>query len=166
MADDVEALTCSQVIGLLWGSPEDLTPWDHWYPRVSRPCYDKFKRCPGWAGGGTRTARVRRCDNGFLYDHYDKKLWEWRFARCPKCNVLVLPSKVRWLDWRYVWGWKLREVPGDFREWWKDNFSWGEEDTGEWAAYAGPLEVLRRAPGVLRREARYRITIFMIKHGR
>lgn len=96
-------LTSSQVLGLLTGSGENLTP--RRWPRVSRGCYDKFRRCPGWAGGGLRYARVRRCDNGFL-NYYAtvpggdevKRLWAWRCNRCPECGVLVLPYATRYLD--------------------------------------------------------------------
>lgn len=94
-------LTGSQVLGMLTGSMEG--PAARF--RVSRPCYDKLRRCPGWAGGGLRYARVRRCDNGYLKT-YDEDgmlpLWRWRLYRCPKCQVIVLPYMTRWLDWRWV----------------------------------------------------------------
>ena len=71
--------------------------------RVSRPCYDKFHRCPGWAGGGMRFARVETCRDGYvrLYDEDGMlPLWKWRLAVCdnPDCTVLVLPYLVRWVD--------------------------------------------------------------------
>ena len=37
---------------------------------------------------------------------YDGRLWAWRFNRCYKCRVVVLPSVVRWFDpaWlKYRW---------------------------------------------------------------
>ena len=76
--------------------------------RLSRPCYDKMHRCPGWAGGGNRYARVQRCTDGRLVGAHDdtlytKCLWWLRFNRCTACDVLVLPYAVRFLDptnWR------------------------------------------------------------------
>lgn len=93
--------------------------------RVSRPCYDKLHRCPGWAGGGMRHAKAYRCESGSLAGYggaYYRKdgqprgmHWRrWRFNRCPKCAVVVLPSVVRWLDWRW-WQWKIRRWAGDLK---------------------------------------------------
>ena len=84
--------------------------------RISRPCYDKYWRCPGWAGGGTRHAKRGRCDSGSLsrvitFDAW----WRWRAHQCPTCGVIVLPYMVRWLDWRF-WGWKLRDAKDWLRE--------------------------------------------------
>lgn len=70
--------------------------------RISRPCYDKPHRCPGWAGGGMRYARRQRCPGALLGVSYGPG-WRWRFHRCGTCGVIVLPSNVRWLDpgwWR------------------------------------------------------------------
>jgi hypothetical protein len=77
--------------------------------RISRPCYDKMHRCPGWAGGGMLSAKVVRCDGGYIYrrergDIYVGRWWRFRINRCPTCGVYVLPFAVRWLDprwWRY-----------------------------------------------------------------
>lgn len=72
--------------------------------RLSRPCYDKMHRCPGWAGGGMRGARRDRCPNGRLRREgtlegiYAGRLWRLRFNRCDTCDVLVLPYAVCWLD--------------------------------------------------------------------
>lgn len=67
--------------------------------RISRPCYDKWWRCPGWAGGGMRYAKVDRCDGGSLVT---REAWpvrrKWRFHRCSTCKVIVLPSVIRWVD--------------------------------------------------------------------
>ena len=70
--------------------------------RISRPCYDKMHRCPGWAGGGDLCAKVDRCDNGRITVPYGQPFWKWRFCRCDTCGVLVLPWMVRWLDWRWI----------------------------------------------------------------
>lgn len=84
--------------------------------RVSRPCYDKLHRCPGWAGGGMKYARKAGCDNGHLpRDLYDRRLWRWRPHRCTTCRLVVLPSHVRWVDpswWAYWAPSRLR-----VREW-------------------------------------------------
>ena len=100
--------------------------------RFSRPCYDKPHRCPGWAGGGTRSARVDRCENGsvttlpkihethgyYTVGEHPANNW-WMFGRCiggvidaegnrsEPCGVVTWPYALRWLDWRYVIVWKL-----------------------------------------------------------
>lgn len=83
--------------------------------RISRPCYDKHHRCPGWAGGGMRHARRERCDGGSLARviDYDSPWWKWRAHTCPVCGVLVLPVVIRYADptW-YAW-----TVPFRFRNW-------------------------------------------------
>lgn len=157
---DTGRRTGSQVLGLLTGSPEDLSP--RRWPRVSRPCYDKLRRCPGWAGGGTRSARVRRCDNGFLRTYDEDGMlpfWRLRFYRCPKCGVLVLPYMTRWLDYRY-WGWKRRDLVyryGELKQAARENFSWWDAETGERAGWAGPREIASRLPLVTGRWARSRV---------
>jgi hypothetical protein len=79
--------------------------------RFSRPCYDKYHRCPGWAGGGFKYANISRCDDGtiqtYLKDYSRPKLlWKWRFHRCNKCNVIVFPYHSRWLDPTWIF-WKF-----------------------------------------------------------
>jgi hypothetical protein len=64
-------------------------------------------RCPGWAGGGMRYAKVDRCDNGRLRDPkrehiYEGRSWRWRFNRCDTCDVLVLPYMIRYVDPRWL----------------------------------------------------------------
>lgn len=84
--------------------------------RLSRPCYDKLHRCPGWAGGGMLYPRGEsRCNGGHLNllnasgtDH--KRLLGWRFLRCDTCNVVTWPQVVRWLDWRWWRSWRPRRV--------------------------------------------------------
>jgi len=70
--------------------------------RVSRPCYDKYHRCPGWAGGGLKYAKADRCPgHGYVRTYGEtrmRRLWKWRFHRCDKCGVIVLPYMTRWLD--------------------------------------------------------------------
>jgi hypothetical protein len=70
--------------------------------RISRPCYDKYHRCPGWIGGGMRWAKVDRCpDVGYITTYTEdrmKRLWKWRVHRCTKCDVIVLPYMIRYID--------------------------------------------------------------------
>jgi hypothetical protein len=78
---------------------------------ISRPCYDKFHRCPGWAGGGMKCAKVTRCEGGHI--KWPKgKLWRFKTTRCDKCNIIVLPYHIRWVDWGY-----LKYVPEDIKRW-------------------------------------------------
>ena len=79
--------------------------------RISRPCYDKYWRCPGWAGGGTRYAKVNRCDGGSLTTviNHESRWRRWHLHRCPQCGVIVLPYHVRWLDWRW-YDWKVDDL--------------------------------------------------------
>lgn len=88
--------------------------------RISRPCYDKFHRCPGWNGGGPRYAKVKSCDGGHIQVDYDDKWWKWKFWPCDKCNVVVLPyhasklsikqltyfAKWKYEDWQYERSWR------------------------------------------------------------
>lgn len=81
--------------------------------RLSRPCYDKFHRCPGWIGGGPRYAKEKRCDNGRIQVDYDDKLWKWKLWPCNECNVLVLPYHSRKLSIPYL----TYETKWLFRNW-------------------------------------------------
>lgn len=82
--------------------------------RISRPCYDKPHRCPGWAGGGDRYAKVQRCKGGHLETGmYEKRLWRWRFNRCDTCDVLALPYAVQYFGpwwWRYTAAKAVRNI--------------------------------------------------------
>jgi len=97
--------------------------------RLSRPCYDKYYRCPGRNGGGLKYPTVHRCDTGRLRDMYGKRLWKWRFNGCTECAVIVWPYMIRCVDptnwgWREikwwangVWTWKLRYPYLRVRRW-------------------------------------------------
>lgn len=75
--------------------------------RLSRPCYDKAHRCPGWAGGGPKYPRGEsRCDGGRI-NAYDYKGW-W-FGVCNKCNVVTLPYRTVKIAPSRAW-WKLRQI--------------------------------------------------------
>ena len=99
--------------------------------RISRPCYDKYHRCPGWAGGGLRYAKRKRCDGGSLGSviDYDSRWWRWRVHRCPVCDVYVLPYNIRQIDptwWR-----------SEIQHWWRyTRLDWAERIghllRGEW----------------------------------
>lgn len=83
--------------------------------RISRPCYDKYHRCPGWNGGGIHSAKVYRCDGGYI-SYPENRLWKWwRFNRCPKCGVIVLPYATRYLDGSYWVRWKIPRWIGDYK---------------------------------------------------
>lgn len=76
---------------------------------ITRPCYDKYDRCPGWAGAGVRPPRAPWCRSGarVLVD-YSKPSWAWRMHRCEACYVLVAPYVIRWVDptflrWSITW---------------------------------------------------------------
>ena len=86
--------------------------------RLSRHCYDKPRRCPGWAGGGWTSARPSRCNNGFIDGAWDTNYWKqkWTFHRCNTCDVICWPIVVRWLDYTW-WSWRLtRRVKDPFVE--------------------------------------------------
>ena len=100
--------------------------------RVSRPCYDKYHRCPGWAGAGMRYNKRDWCEGGSLapfggaYYKEDGTLhgkhWRlWRVNRCPQCGTYVLPYHVRWLDWRWLRFWTAWHVS----DWWLYRLFWG-----------------------------------------
>lgn len=76
--------------------------------RLSRHCYDKPHRCPGWNGGGMKFAKESRCDGGHIQIDYTSR-WkrDWTFHRCDRCDVICWPIVVQWLDWRH-WTWQLR----------------------------------------------------------
>lgn len=93
--------------------------------RMSRPCYNKPHRCPGWAGGGTRGAKIDRCDGGSIRTHkrdrtfpceyvYPSTAW-WRFGHCTRCGVITWPFAIRWFDWRYLLNWKALEIIRNIR---------------------------------------------------
>lgn len=73
--------------------------------RISRPCYDKYHRCPGWAGSGMKFARVDRCEGGHVQSDPNERLWGWRFHRCDTCDLIVLPYHIRWLDASWLRWW-------------------------------------------------------------
>lgn len=89
--------------------------------KISRPCYDKSHRCPGWAGPGWRYPKVGSCASGRLLgrdnpdDLYGDRLYAWRTHRCTTCTILVLPSAVRWLDPTWL-RWKLGRLVKKMRE--------------------------------------------------
>ena len=68
--------------------------------RVSRPCYDKPHRCPGWAGGGWKYSKVDLCENGSIRTSSGGYPGEhrWSFGRCKKCDVITWPYMIRFID--------------------------------------------------------------------
>lgn len=71
--------------------------------RIRRRCYDKSHRCPGWAGGGMRYAKVVVCEGGSLPHTYT---WgRWLPERHAFCGTWALPVMAKWSDpsWlRYI----------------------------------------------------------------
>lgn len=80
--------------------------------RLSRGCYDKFHRCPGWNGGGPKYPQRRRCNGGRIQVNYEARLWRFRFWRCNRCNVVVWPYATRYLS---PW-----EIASDVKYWWRN----------------------------------------------
>ncbi len=116
---------------------EPVCPRGRW--KLSRPCYDKPHRCPGWAGGGWTYPPTARCVGGYITYGMSREefaaLGELRWRRyprpfalgqCTQCDVIVLPSWTRKLSllwWRRVlwckftnWLWWRRAAVTD---WWR-----------------------------------------------
>lgn len=101
--------------------------------RLSRPCYDKPHRCPGWAGGGVHFPSTRgyakygSCDNGSIRtrlrrgdesgDNYPGSR-RWSFGRCTKCDVVTWPVVIRWVDPGW-WNWKWIDFKIDLKIAWR-----------------------------------------------
>lgn len=76
----------------------------------SRHCYDKPHRCPGWAGGGMKYAKVDRCPNsGRINVDYDDRWYRWKFHHCTDCTVTCWPILVQELDYTW-WAWRFRRL--------------------------------------------------------
>lgn len=83
--------------------------------RISRPCYDKYHRCPGRVGGGMQYAKRVRCTNGYVEIDHEDRWWKWKMHRCTSCDVVVLPYMIRWVDpsWIRNWiGWQIWRLKG------------------------------------------------------
>lgn len=100
--------------------------------RLSRPCYDKPHRCPGWAGGGWKYGKVDRCDNGSIRTRGSTAMFwfedleegypgvnVWHFGRCAKCDTTTWPFALRRLDPTY---WLV------LFECWIQNLKWKREN--------------------------------------
>lgn len=89
-------------------------------PYFRRHCYDKPRRCPGWAGGGWKYPKVSRCPSGML-DFYIDPSWraQWRSYRCTKCGVRTIPYVTRWLDWTYL-GFRFMRFLGAVKDRWEE----------------------------------------------
>lgn len=81
--------------------------------RISRHCYDKPWRCPGWAGGGWHSAKVKHCDGGRIEIDYEDRWRKWRIHRCNTCDVRCLPMVFQELDptyWRHWHWWRFKHM--------------------------------------------------------
>ena len=87
--------------------------------KLSRSCWDKPHRCPGWAGAGWKFPKQDYCDGGYITYGMSKetlaslpadvKYPRWfHFGQCNKCTVRVLPYWTRKLFPTYYWG--MREI--------------------------------------------------------
>lgn len=99
--------------------------------RLSRTCYDKSHRCPGWAGGGMHYAKTDRCIDGrvevrpgkiatfvepdetYVYNTTHPSESPWRFGQCNTCDVVTWPVVTRWLDP----AWTLWKIKWQLRRW-------------------------------------------------
>lgn len=79
--------------------------------RLSRPCYDKAWRCPGWAGGGPKYAARKTCRSGHMIGFAELPHWRWRFLRCDQCDVVTWPYMTRYLS---PW-----EIVDEITLWWR-----------------------------------------------
>jgi hypothetical protein len=72
---------------------------------LRRPCYDKYGRCPGWAGSGFKYPKGEAtCDNGSIMRSTEfDRWWRWKFHHCNRCDIVVLPYHAHWLAPSYVW---------------------------------------------------------------
>lgn len=75
---------------------------------ISRPCYDKPRRCPGWAGGGWKHAEYVLCyeregQSGYVSIDFENPWWRWKTHKCTSCGVVVLPYVIIWTSWRTWW---------------------------------------------------------------
>lgn len=85
--------------------------------RLSRPCYDKYRRCPGWAGGGGKYPKgPSRCNDGSITWPEDQRFWGWMFHRCNTCDVVVLPYNAQWFS-PTVWRWRIGMKWDDYKYW-------------------------------------------------
>ena len=85
--------------------------------RLSRPCYDKPHRCPGWAGGGPKVAKAYLCNNGSIrtrvpmtdcpgeFEYPASR--PFRFGHCTKCDTVTWPWITRKLS-IFWWAYEIR----------------------------------------------------------
>lgn len=110
---------------------DEITIHPRGWWKLSRPCYDKPHRCPGWAGGAFKYAKVDHCPDGYITfgmskeelaaldlstDEWAKVRYPRPFAlgQCTTCDVVVLPFWTRKLS--LIWWW--RESWWTFENWW------------------------------------------------
>lgn len=101
--------------------------------RLSRPCYDKPHRCPGWAGGGWKSGndkhpcnsgsiRTRKPDPDYAGEFIYPSTAKWRPGYCvgsrhtgaPPCGVVTIPWGLRYLDPRW---WLIHKYR--LQNWWR-----------------------------------------------
>lgn len=139
MSEGHPPLTTTDVVQALTGAPRGKPARF----RVSRPCYDKYHRCPGRNGGGLRYAKVIRCKKGLLPYLTDRKLGRWRVNRCPECRVWVLPYVIRYADPSWL-GYRAWRLAGDLSyraQRWQEEAQLAEDDDPVFWQQRWPLPV-------------------------
>lgn len=106
--------------------------------RLSRHCYDKAHRCPGWAGGGWKFPKggESRCNNGYIQIDYSSR-WtrNWRFHRCTVCDVVCWPIVLQNLDPAYWRHWHLYRL----KMWAEEHLLWPAQKVVVLGLYTRPL---------------------------
>jgi hypothetical protein len=91
--------------------------------RISRPCWDKPHRCPGWAGAGWKFPKEDYCPpSGEKPGYVERRMFKgyfkvvrfgrhykvlqfnattFMFGKCNRCGVITLPYFLRKFDPRY-----------------------------------------------------------------
>lgn len=101
--------------------------------KLSRGCYDKYRRCPGWAGGGWKYAKHKLCHGdrgGYLKVDYEDRWWKWKIHRCDNCDVVVLPYMFRWTSPR-AWWYEIKYARNSWM-WLYRLETWIGKKTGKW----------------------------------
>ena len=128
---------------------DDMIVYPRGWWKLSRPCYDKPHRCPGWAGGGWTYGGVQHCHDGSITFGMTREecatLWQrydtdpaaerelarqprlFALGQCTDCDVVVLPFWTRKLSpfwWRREAWWALKNWlwwrRAAVQDWWHD----------------------------------------------
>lgn len=95
--------------------------------RISKPCYNKYWRCPGWAGPGWKSTKEgkKTCEGGSLARVIDfEGHWKWKFHKCPTCGMIVLPYMAKYITPGYHWG-EIKYKIYRMKEWFVRHYNKG-----------------------------------------